>query len=249
MNKNVGIITQARMGSTRLPGKVMLKINSKPILEYHIERLKKSGLPIYIATTENLADDVIEKYAKDNGLEFYRGSENNVLSRYYNLAKEKKLDVIIRVTSDSPFMDGAIIKKALKDYLGFESDDIHYSNCIERTYPLGSNFEIFSFKLLEEAYKNADTDFEKEHVTPYIIQNKSGNVKFKHFTRDGDASSIRITLDTPEDFELIKILIEKYDADKKSIEEVIKIYGEHPELLEINVPKKAHVWGDGSLQK
>ncbi len=241
-----GIITQARMGSSRLPGKIMLEVKNKPMLQYHIERLQESGIPVFIATTTNPADDAIELFAQKHNISYFRGSESDVLARYYECAKENNLDVIIRATSDSTLNDGTMAKKQLEEYLDFNDENIYYSPNIERTYPHGANFEIFSFKLLEDAYKKATEPFDREHVTPYIIQNKSGNVILKHFKRSGDASAYRITLDYPEDFLLIKELIEKFDAQNKTMEEIIKIYEENPRLVEINIPEQMVVWGDGT---
>src|ERR1017187_8832445 len=104
--KRIGIISQARMTSTRLPGKILLEAKGKPMLSYHIDRLKRSGLPIYIATTINKTDEPVVQFAKTHTIPFYRGSEDHVLSRYYECALENKLDVIIRVTSDCPLIDG-----------------------------------------------------------------------------------------------------------------------------------------------
>src|SRR3989344_1123807 len=208
-DKKIGIITQARMVSTRLPGKVMLPIDGKPMLWYFVENLKKSGIPLYIATSIAPSNDIIETFARENNIAFFRGDENNVLSRYYECAKENNLDVIVRITSDCPLIDGAMIKDAVSRYLAFNNEYVHFSNCVELTYPHGFNFEIFSFKLLEDAYQHAMTDFQKEHVTPYIIQNVSGNVVLKHYTRDKNDSQYRVTVDTNEDFLLVKKLIEE----------------------------------------
>ncbi len=245
MAKKIGIISQARMKSTRLPGKIMLSIKGNPLLYYFAKRLKQSGVPLYIATSTDPSNDIIEFFAKENKIACFRGDENNVLKRFYDCARENNLDVIIRITSDCPLSDGRMLKDALKKYLSFKDENVHFSNCVELTYPHGMNFEIFSFKLLEEAYKNASTDFQKEHVTPYIIQNISGNVILKHYKRDKDASHYRITVDTYEDFFLIKKLIEEYGADKKNTEEIISIFEKNPKLVEINKPKQAHVWGTG----
>ena len=243
--RNIGIITQARMGSTRLLGKMMLEIKGKSLLQYHIERLQKSSLPIYVATTDNPADTVIAECASKNGVHFYRGSEDDVLDRYYHCAKKNNLDVIIRVTSDCPLIDGGIIQKAVENYLAFKSNNVHYSCNVKHTLPHGMNFEVFSFLLLEEAHQKARSTFEREHVTPYIIQNISGNVVLKHYTKAKNDSNYRITVDTEEDFLLVKKLIEEYDADKKTMEEIISVFENHPELILINLQKTPHIWGTG----
>lgn len=230
----IGIITQARMTSTRLPGKVMLCLNNKPVLQHHVERLAQSKIPIFIATTVNTTDDPIVAFAQDQNLGFYRGDEQNVLSRYLECARENELDSIIRVTSDCPLIDGQMIQAAAEQYGRLDNPDIYLSNCLQRTYPRGFDFEIFSFKLLLEAFQKAKQPAELEHVTPYINQNRSGQVIFRHITRHQDKSHYRITLDTPEDFTLLKILIEEYQAHLLPAEDIISILDNHPELVRIN---------------
>jgi spore coat polysaccharide biosynthesis protein SpsF len=232
--KKVGIISQARMTSTRLPGKVLLKIKDRTVLDYHLERLQQSGIQVYIATTTNFSDDVICRWAEPKEVPFYRGDEQNVLSRYYNCALENNLDIIVRVTSDCPLIDGDLIGRAVKEYINLNNNRIYYSNCLLRTFPRGFDFEIFSFALLEEAYLKATTESQKEHVTPYIHQNVSGYVHLRHYTRQEDDHDYRITLDTSEDFTLIRKLIEEYNCDHKSAEEIIVVLKANPELKEIN---------------
>jgi spore coat polysaccharide biosynthesis protein SpsF len=233
-NKKIGIITQARMSSTRLPGKVLKEIKSQSLLTYHLQRLSLSEIPVYIATSNSSDDDPIEKFARAKNVFFFRGDLYDVLSRYYHCAKEYKLDIIIRVTSDCPLIDGHVIKEALKDYMQFENDEIYYSNCLERSFPRGMDFEIFSFKLLEQAYNNAKEDSDREHVTPYINKNIQGNVIVKHYLAEENNNDLRLTVDMPEDFNLIKELIEKYDCDKKNASEIVNTMRIHPYLKEIN---------------
>ena len=138
-----GIISQARMTSTRLPEKVLKLIGGNPMLKYHTDRLKESGMPVFIATTVNKTDDPIVAFCQEENIPFYRGSENNVLSRYYECAKENKLDVIVRVTSDCPLVDGELIRKAWEDYKDSFKKYSYISNGVNRTYPRGFDFEIF----------------------------------------------------------------------------------------------------------
>lgn len=231
---NVGIVSQARMTSTRLPGKVLLPIAGQPVLEYHFERLKQSGYPVLLATTVNATDAPLVQFAQQHQIPVYRGDEQNVLSRFYEMAKAQQLDVIVRVTSDCPLIDGILIGQAIDGYLQQQDPRLYLSNCLERTFPRGFDFEIFSFELLEEAYRNARQPAEQEHVTPYINQNKSGRVHFQHITQTPDTSSYRITLDTPEDFELIRILIEDYQAHLLPAAGICRLLDAHPELVQIN---------------
>ena len=230
----VGIISQARMTSTRLPGKVLLPINHQPVLQYHLERLAQSGYPVYLAITGNKADDTLAAYGLEHHLPVYRGEEQNVLSRYYEAARTFNLDIIVRVTSDCPLIDGNLIRQAIEEYLVHPDPRIYLSNCLERTFPRGFDFEIFSFALLEEAFQQATTAGDQEHVTPYINQNKSGQVRFRHFTQPVDKSMYRVTLDTPEDFELIRILIADYQAQQLSARQICQLLDAHPELAQIN---------------
>lgn len=232
--KNIGIVIQARMGSTRLPGKILMPAKDKSMFQVQIDRLKSIGYPIYIATTTSISDDQIVSFANKNSIPVFRGDENNVLSRYYGCAKEFNLDLIVRLTSDCPLLDTELIKQGIEQYTAAGDYNIYLSNTIERTYPRGFDFEIFSSHLLEQAYEEVIDDFDKEHVTPYIWKNKSGVVKIVQIKNDTDSSNLRITLDTHEDYQLIKILIEEYNADGLNGEGIIKLLNQHPELVSIN---------------
>lgn len=234
MMKRAGIISQARMTSTRLPGKVMTKIAGTSVLKYHTDRLRESGLPVFIATTVNDTDDIIEEFGKQEGIPVYRGSEEHVLSRYYQAAEDFGLDIIVRVTSDCPLIDGKLIRQAVDKYLGLNNPAIYLSNVTTRTFPRGFDFEIFSFESLKDAYYHATTEIQIEHVTPYIRDNISGKIIIREITLDNDHSDLRITLDTPEDLELIRILIEQYQAYKLSYDAIINVIRKHPELAQIN---------------
>lgn len=227
------IITQARTGSTRLPGKIFREVNGKSLLSYHIDRLKKTDLPVLIATTVRQEDDPIEQFASENGILCFRGDENNVLERFYKAALIHQPDLIVRVTSDCPLIDPELILEGLRQYP--EGSNVHYvSNALERTYPRGNDFEIFSFKLLQEAFLKASTDSQKEHVTPYINQNVSGSVQFRHIKSAADYSELRITVDTSEDFELIRRLIQEHNADELGWKEIAEILKSNPDLVGIN---------------
>ncbi len=230
----IGIITQARMTSTRLPGKVFKTINNKSLLQYHIERLQKTGFDIAIATTTNTTDDIICEYAEQNNIKFHRGSENNVLSRYYETATKYNFDIVTRVTSDCPLIDQHLIRNSMEKYLKLNNQNLYMSNGIERTFARGFDFEIFSFDLLKDAFTNAKDESDLEHVTPYIWKNRSGKVEFYHVKQEQNNSGFRITVDTPDDFEVIKVLIKKYKADTLPYTEIEKILTEHPEIVAMN---------------
>lgn len=228
----VGIITQARMTSTRLPGKVLLSVAGKPLFAHHIERLKKTNLEIRLATTSKPTDDELVSLAKSLDLQVCRGSEDDVLSRYYSASHG--LDVIVRVTADSPLIDAEIIKQAADFYLRGENPKLYLSNALERTYPRGFDFEIFSYSMLEEAFKNAKEAREREHVTPYFYLTAKDKMSFHHWKRKSDASVFRLTVDEADDFKLIQILMEKHQAHTLSGEDIISLMEAHPELAKIN---------------
>jgi spore coat polysaccharide biosynthesis protein SpsF len=230
----VGIISQARMTSTRLPGKILKLVNQHALLHYHLERLKSSGFPVFVATTTNKTDEPIVEFCTQSHIDYSRGSEENVLSRFYACAQKFKLEIIVRVTSDCPLIDGALIHKAVNEYLQFADSSCYYSNCIERTFPRGFDFEIFSFEMLESAYRNAKSDSEIEHVTPYFYRNLENKFHIRNFKNELDASKFRITVDTPEDFELVKKLIEEFDCASKNAAQICDVLFAHPELILLN---------------
>jgi spore coat polysaccharide biosynthesis protein SpsF len=232
--QRIGIISQARMTSTRLPGKIFKEIKGKSLLEYHIERLKKTNFDLLIATTINKTDDCICEWAEKHKIEYYRGSENNVLSRYYEAAKKYGFDTIVRVTSDCPLIDASLVCESIKKYLEFNNQNLYMSNSLERTYAYGFDFEIFSFQMLKEAFQKAADPSDLEHVTPYIWKDRSGKTEFYFVKQNEDNSRWRITVDTEYDFELIKTLIEKFNADKLGYRDIEKTLNENPELTLIN---------------
>ena len=222
------------MTSTRLPGKILKEAKGRPLLDYHTDRLKQTGFELVIATTTNATDDLVAAYATKKNISLYRGDEQNVLSRFYEAAVKYKLDIIVRVTSDCPLIDPHLIRNSMEKYLKLNNSRLYMSNALERTFARGFDFEIFSFELLEEAYRNAIAAPDLEHVTPYIWNNRAGNVEFYHVKQNADHSNLRITVDTEDDFSLIRELIEKYDAEKLSYNEIETVLVQHPELININ---------------
>jgi spore coat polysaccharide biosynthesis protein SpsF len=230
----VGIITQARCSSTRLPGKILIPVGAKTVLQHHVDRLKESGLKVYVATSLNEDDNEVAVQCTKFNVPFHRGPLYDVLARFYGCAQQYGIKTIVRVTSDCPLIDGEIIRAAVEEFLLTGDKNLYYSNVLERTFPRGFDFEIFSFEALEDAYLNGKEEVYREHVTPYINRNISGKIVFKHLTRQHDASKFRITLDTPDDLILIKKLIEEYSCDKMNADEIIALLEKHPELHAIN---------------
>jgi spore coat polysaccharide biosynthesis protein SpsF len=227
--KKVAII-QARMGSSRLPGKVLLRLGDKTVLNHVIDRVKTAGVEVVIATSDKPQDDAIEAEANRCGAGCFRGSENEVLSRYYYAAKEAGADLVVRITSDCPLYDGELLAKML----ACRQDEDYLSNVIERTFPRGLDTEIFTFKALEKTFNEAQKDFEKEHVTPYIYQNPD-KFHIRHYKGDEDNSGLRWTLDTPEDFTMIKAVYDElYQGEVFSSQKVLNLLKAKPEISELN---------------
>lgn len=222
------------MNSNRLPGKVLKKIGGKPLIKILFDRVEKSSIPILLATSLNRENDILADYAKSVGIKVYRGSEDNVLERFYFAAKSVNADVVIRVTGDNPLMDGDLIREAYEYYLSQDEARCFLSIGLSKTFPLGISASVFSFDLLEEAYYNAKHPGEFEHVTPYLLNNHSGDIVVKSFAGNMDKYHYRLTVDTEEDFKLHKILIEEFSCDKLSLSEIVNILDENPYLAEIN---------------
>lgn len=233
----IGAIIQARMGSTRLSGKVMKEIKGKTILEHLVERVSQSKLidEIVIATTTLEKDKIIEIEAQKCGVKVFKGSEDDVLSRYYHAAKENELDVIIRITSDCPLFDPFVMDKVIQKYLSgdFEIVSNASSDPSQRTFPRGLDTEVFSFKVLENAFFQAKEKYQREHVTPFIYENSQ---KVSYFKNDVDYSNYRWTLDTDEDLVLITAVYDRLYHGKHDffLPETIRLFEREPELLQIN---------------
>lgn len=233
--KNIICVVQARMSSSRLPGKVMYEINNLPILWYVINQLKFSKLisRIVIATSIDKTDDVIERFCLDNGVEVFRGDLNNVLSRFYYIAKQYNAEHLIRITADCPLIDPSIVDRCIIKYFDMGVD--YLSNTHPPTFPDGYDCEVFSYDTLNRIYNNASLSAEFEHVTYYIRNHKeefmSGNL-----CNDEDFSKIRLTLDEKLDFELISLLINRFYKQGSFIkfEDVVKLIKSNPDLFEIN---------------
>lgn len=233
---NIVAIVQARLGSSRLPGKVMKKICGKTVLEHVYERLKLSKYlnDIVIATTDKDEDKKIIGLCEELGINYFVGSEDDVLSRYYNCAKKYNIDLVVRITSDCPLIDSKILDEMLSFYINNKYDLVtNAGDEIYRTYPRGLDIEIFSFNLLKTAYLKANQNYEKEHVTPYIYEN---GFNIYYYKNDKNYSKYRLTLDTKEDFELInKIYYELYNDNRGFfLEDIIKVLEDNPKLELIN---------------
>lgn len=207
MNNNV-IIIQARMGSTRLPGKVLRTLADKTVLAHVIDRAKcvKDATEIVIATTAGAQDDAIANEAKRLDVRVYRGSETDVLSRYYEAAAEARADTVVRITSDCPLIDPEVSSRVLQAFVAGQPCD-YASNTLVRTFPRGLDTEAFSFESLALAHNEARSSHDREHVTPYLYVNRE-RFRCRSVVSDEPIPDYRWTLDTPEDWELIRRIYE-----------------------------------------
>ena len=232
---NTVAIIQARRGSTRLPDKVFLELSQKPLIEHVVLRLKESKQinEIIIATTTNPIDDFIEKWGKNNDVKVFRGSEENVLERYYKAATKFEADIVVRVTADDPFKDYRIIDRAVEI---IKEEKIQYvCNNNPVSFPEGLDVEVLTYEALKVSYRNALSDFEKEHVTQYIHKN-SDQFRTYNIENTKNLSYYRWTIDTDKDYEFAKAIYSKlYKKDKVFLtEEIYELLETSQELLKIN---------------
>lgn len=233
--KNV-VIIQARMGSTRLPGKVLKTLADKTVLAHVIERAQafQNVQEILVATTHGCQDDPIVEEAERLGVIVYRGSESDVLSRYYEAALQTKADTVIRITSDCPLIDPEVSSFIIREYLENEKCD-YVSNTLQRTYPRGLDTEVFSYSSLEAAHRETRESHDREHVTPYIYNNRDRFFCRSVVCQDG-TPEYRWTLDTPEDWELIRRIYEGLYCPGRlfSWKEAAALMHENPKWVSIN---------------
>ncbi|MEE9361882.1 MAG: glycosyltransferase family protein [Cellulophaga sp.] len=206
-------VTQARVGSTRLPGKILMKISGKSLLEIHLNRILKSKLitKLKVATTNEQGVEEILKIAESCGVDYFQGDTYNVLDRFYNTVKDEAADYVVRLTSDCPLIDAELIDLVIAYTLKHSLD--YCSNSFEERFPDGQDIEVFKFSALEKAWKEAKLDSEKEHVTPFIYNNSTFKQR-KMFRADGysieeDYHNVRLTVDEEQDFRVVKKLIEE----------------------------------------
>lgn len=230
-------ITQARIGSTRLPEKILKTIQGKSLLEIHLQRILQSKKITKLKVASTTEPDVtrIEDICKPLGIEVHRGSVNNVLERFYETARTESPDWVVRLTSDCPLIDATVIDRIIDFAIAHNLD--YVSNTLDPTYPDGLDAEVFKFSVLEKAVNEASLTSELEHVTPFIWKNSTykGGKLFTSdcIKNDTDYSAIRLTVDTPEDFHVIEQLIQLRGTDKPWME-YVQALQEHPEIQELN---------------
>jgi len=230
----IGAIIQARMGSSRLPGKVMMNISEKDtMLSFLVKQLSYCKLieNMVIATTDLGEDDIIVKYASDMNVECFRGSVLDVLDRYYHCAKKFMFSSIVRITSDCPLIDPHIVDNVIKTFKDNSYD--YVTNSLNRTFPYGTEVEVFSFHILEETWKNAKKPSEREHVTPYIYNHRD---MFKVFNVENseNISHLSWTVDRINDLKLVQNIVFKIDDRPILLDNILDLIKKEPELININ---------------
>ncbi len=228
---------EARMTSTRLPGKVLLPVNGKPMLYYLVERLRrvKSIQEIVLATTVNETDDTLVEFAKTMNISFYRGSEDDVLERVIGAGESADADIIVEITGDCPIIDPLIVEQAIQIFLHNDAD--YVSNAIVRSYPDGMDTQVFRLETLKKSAQMTNSPPDREHVTLHIRRHPE---IFRHINLvappDLHWPELGLTLDEAKDYEFLKTIIEYFgDANPYfSCREVIRLLKSRPELLEIN---------------
>ena len=232
------------MGSTRLPGKVMMIVdNETPIIGYVIKQLKHSKLcnQIIIATTTQNEDEKIVDFAKKNTIPYFRGNAEDCLDRYYQCAKTFSSSIIVRITSDNPLIDPTLLDEAVALFKAGNYDYI--TNCKPRTFPQGTEVEVFSFNALEKAWNEAKKSSEREHVTPYFYNNPN---KFRIFniTNQENLSNLRWTVDRKDDLEFVRIIVSKIKKSPILMTDILQLLKKEPQLKNIN---KNFVMDEGYL--
>lgn len=254
MHPRTVAIIQARRSSTRLPDKVLLDIGGKPMLARVVERARRAASldEVVVATTLDPADAAIESLCLENGFPCYRGSLPDVLDRYYQAARLYKADVVVRLTGDCPLIDPGLIDEAVRAFLspgpgqpetGGETFPYDFAaNRLpppwHRTYPIGLDVEVCTFKALERAWKEGSLPHQREHVMPYLYE-EPGRFRVLVLDHDPDYGALRWAVDTPDDLELIRQVYARFSGkDDFTWEQVLDLFKREPQLAEINAQSR-----------
>ena len=227
-------IVQARMGSTRLPGKVLLGIAGKTMLARVVERLcrARSLDGVLVATTESPQDDVLVEECQKLSVAVFRGQENDVLDRYHQAAQSIAADVVVRVTSDCPLIDPEVTDQTIQKFVAEQPD--YASNCLVRTYPRGLDTEVMTAQALRQAWGGADQEYQRAHVTPYIYEHPE-KFRLLSVTSENDYSRHRWTVDNEKDLELVRSIYQRLAGSSDFLwRDVLTLFHDAPELAELN---------------
>jgi spore coat polysaccharide biosynthesis protein SpsF len=239
--KKIIAIIQARVGSTRLPGKVLKKISKKPVIWHVLNRVRLSKKidDVIVAIPSTAENDILEDFIKKLKFSYFRGSEEDVLSRYYNTASRFNGEIIVRITSDCPLIDPEVVDMVIQEHINSNAD--YTSNTIKRTFPRGLDTEVFNYNTIEAAYNKARKDYEREHVTPYIYENPEvftlNSIEAKGKLNRPD---LRLTLDTKEDLRLIREIFKGLYRPGRVIytKSIIEFLDRNPKIKSINMMVK-----------
>ena len=230
----IGCIIQARMGSSRLPGKTMMKIDEQnPLLYYVIKQIQFSKLidKIVVATTELSEDDIIFNFVKSLGIECFRGSEKDVLDRHYQCAKKYSFSTIVRIPSDKPLIDPEIIDLVINK---FKQNSFDYvTNFLPYTFPYGTEVEVISYAALEKTWNKAQLPSEREHVTPYIYTHKE-DFQILNVENSENLSVYRWEVDQKNDLKLVKLIVSKIRKQPILTKDILDLFSREPDLIKIN---------------
>lgn len=233
--KTVAII-QARCGSTRFPEKVFADLSGHPLIWHVVNRVRNASKvdEVVIATTTNPIDDKLYEWCIANSIPVNRGSENDVLNRFYETAKKFNADIVVRITADDPFKEPRLIDEAINSLITEDAD--YVCNNFPPTYPEGTDVEVLTFDALEKQELNSSSDYEREHVTQYIYHNPK-DFKMINLSNEEDLSYLRWTIDTEQDFEMVRKIYENlYSSDDRifHMEEILSFLRNNPEVASMN---------------
>lgn len=239
-------VVQARSSSTRLPGKIFLPLAGEPLLVRMIERVRAAKLvgEVVVASTTDAVDDEIEELCRANGIPCYRGHPSDLLDRHYRCALANRADIVLKIPSDCPLVDPSVIDRVIDQYLSNEAD--YVSNLHPPSYPDGQDVEVMSFTALETAWSEAEQDFEREHTTPYLWERPERFRILNVVWGTGQDLSMthRLTIDYPEDYELIqRVYQELYARDRIfGLNEIMALFAAEPALLQLNAKYAGVNW-------
>lgn len=236
---NIVALVQARMGSTRLPNKVLLDLVGEPMLVHVVRRIRRVGMvnEVVVATTMEPSDDAIAACCESRGWPCFRGSRDDVLDRYYQAARHSQAGAIVRITADCPMIDPGLIDRVVREFLDCQPA-VHYAcNSMPiKTYPRGLDTEVVRFDALERAWREDQNPGWREHATPYIYRHPE-LFHLHPVVNPVDYSAMRWTVDTPDDWAFVRRIYEHFGHDRFSWQDVLAALDEHPEWKTIN----AHV--------
>lgn len=245
---NIVAILQARMGSSRLPGKVMLDLAGRPILAWGVERTRRARWvsQVVVATTVDPADQPIVAFCQERGYPWWRGHPYDVLDRFYQAAHHFRADIVVRVTADCPLVDPQLIDATIEALLSEKAD--FAANRLpppwRRTYPIGLDVEVCTFTALEQAWREAQAPHHREHVMPYLYE-VPGRFHTVILDAEADYGQVRWTVDTPQDLQAVRQLVALLGGrDDFTWREALAVWQAHPELAALNAQINHHTYKD-----